>query len=45
MLRPSGTEDLYRITIWGTDEKEIQNLAEKIAAALRAELEKKERNK
>lgn len=30
LVRPSGTEDLIRITMWGNDEKAITNLATKL---------------
>lgn len=30
LVRPSGTEDLIRITMWGNDEKVITNLANKL---------------
>lgn len=36
LVRPSGTENLIRITMWGNDETEITNLAEE----LKTELEK-----
>ena len=36
LVRPSGTEDLIRITMWGNDEKEIENLTNE----LKNELEK-----
>lgn len=30
LVRPSGTEDLIRITMWGEDDKKINNLAEEL---------------
>ena len=34
LVRPSGTEDLIRITMWGNDEKTITNLANKLKEEL-----------
>ena len=34
LVRPSGTEELIRITVWGEDEAEIQQLAEELKEKL-----------
>jgi len=38
ILRPSGTEPLIRVTLEGTDEKQVSRLAEELASLVRAEL-------
>lgn len=38
ILRPSGTEPLIRVTLEGTDEKQLNHLAEELADVVRAEL-------
>ncbi len=38
ILRPSGTEPLIRVTLEGTDEKQVNQLAEELADVVRAEL-------
>ena len=38
ILRPSGTEPLIRVTLEGTDEKQVSRLAEELADVVRAEL-------
>ena len=40
LLRPSGTEDIYRISLWGKDEKRIQELSQEIADKLRELIDK-----
>jgi phosphoglucosamine mutase len=38
ILRPSGTEPLIRVTLEGTDHKQVNQLAEELANVVRAEL-------
>ncbi len=38
ILRPSGTEPLIRVTLEGTDETMVNNLAEELANVVRQEL-------
>ena len=39
LLRPSGTEELIRIMVWGEELSKIEILANKIAEELKGELE------
>ena len=34
LVRPSGTEDLIRITMWGKNEDEVNHLAHKLKKSL-----------
>ena len=37
LVRPSGTEELVRITLWGENQAEIDSLAEELAEKLTKE--------
>ena len=39
LVRPSGTENLVRVTMWGRDEKQITDLAEKLIDELKEVME------
>lgn len=39
LVRPSGTEELIRITLWGRDEVQIKNLSEEVRKALKAKFD------
>lgn len=41
LVRPSGTENLVRVTMWGRDEKQITDLAEKLISELKKVMESK----
>ena len=38
LIRPSGTEDIIRITVWGEDETKTQKYAEKLVEKIKEEL-------